>query len=83
MACRTGCKTKDHASYGECLRDASISWRDGAAHRNWDKPLDRYREARLQGIQPASTNWADTKHALEVSNRTGVAYDAAAGGVLA
>lgn len=22
--CRTGCKTKDHRSYGECLRDSNL-----------------------------------------------------------
>lgn len=22
--CRTGCRTKDHASYAECLRDANM-----------------------------------------------------------
>ena len=78
MACSSGCKTKDHASYGECLRDKGITHRDGTAHHNWDKPLERYREARLQGIQPASTNWSDTKRALEISNATGVAFDAGA-----
>ena len=80
MACRTGCKTKDHASYGECLRSANVTWRDGTKHHNWDRPLERYREARLQGIQPASTNWSDVKQALEVSNRTGRAFDAGAAG---
>lgn len=23
--CREGCKTKDHATYAECLKDANIS----------------------------------------------------------
>ena len=23
--CRSGCKTQDHKSYGECLKDASIA----------------------------------------------------------
>lgn len=76
MACRSGCKTQDHASYGECLRSANVAVRDGTQHRNWDRPLERYREAREQGIQPASTRWADTKRALEVSNATGRAFDA-------
>ena len=82
MACRTGCKTQDHASYGECLRSASVSFRDGTKHHNWDKPLERYREAREQGIQPASTQWPDVKRALEISNATGRAFDAGVGGGL-
>lgn len=79
MACRTGCKTKDHASYGECLRSANVSWRDGTKHLNWDGELESYRSAREQGIQPASTRLADTRKALDMSDRLGSAFDAGKG----
>ena len=81
--CRTGCRTRDHASYGECLRAANpVVNLKATPNNSWDRELETYRDARSQGVQPASTRMADTQRALDISDKTGVAFDAgAAGGI--
>lgn len=84
MACRTGCKTKDHASWAECARDSGIrvayansaKGLDLTAQKKWDRELDEYGSARAQGIQPRSTKTRDIRAAVEVSNMTGSAFNA-------
>lgn len=80
MPCRTGCKTKDHASYRECLRATRVQL--GATGTRGPSPmkeLQAYADARAQGIQPASTRLGDTRAAVEVSQAHGKAFDAATG----
>ncbi len=81
MACRTGCPTQDHESWGDCLRASNISMNAGDAksglqmpRKAVEKELALYRSARKQGIQPETTRTADIQKAIEVSNKTGVAY---------
>lgn len=82
MACRTGCKTKDHASYHECLRDAGVrtylaspsKGLDGTTQKNWDAELSAYREARRQGIQPDGTKKRLIEEAVRLSDQAGAAY---------
>ena len=81
MACRTGCPTQDHESWGECLRASNIQMNTGDANSSRtitkkanDTELALYREARKQGIQPDSTKTADIKKAIDISNKTGHAY---------
>lgn len=84
MACRTGCITQDHETYGQCLRAASlrVGWGrshlgiDRTAERNKEQELAFYREARAAGVQPASTRTPDIARALDVSARAGAAFDA-------
>lgn len=84
MACRTGCITKDHASYGECLRSASLRVGWGRSHLGIDRTrergkqaeLDLYKQARAAGIQPASTKTPDIRQAMEISEKAGAAFDA-------
>lgn len=84
MACRTGCATKDHQSYAECLRDgaarvaycASASGRDYSAQKKWDKELSAYKAARAEGIQPAGTKTKQIESAKAISDMTGSAYRA-------
>lgn len=86
MACRTGCPTQDHASWGECARSSSlrIGWAassrglDLSAQKRWDQELDLYASARSQGIQPRSTKTHDIRKALDVSDAAGVAFSGAA-----
>lgn len=79
--CRTGCRTRDHASYGECLRAANPVVNLQVTPRNpWDRELEAYRDARAQGIQPSGTRMAQVQQALDISDSTGVAFDAGAGG---
>lgn len=82
MACRTGCRTKDHASYHECLRNAGVrtylaspsKGLDGTAQKRWDKELAAYRAARRQGIQPDGTTRAKVTEAVRLSDEAGAAY---------
>lgn len=84
MACRSGCPTKDHDSWGECLRASNIQMNPGDAsgalvsngwtNKKWDKELSLYESARKQGIQPDGTTTAKIQKALDISDKTGVAY---------
>jgi hypothetical protein len=85
MACRTGCPTQDHASWGECARSANLriayaaSARglDATAQKKWDKELGLYARARSEGIQPNTTRTKDIQYAMSVSDKRGSAFDAA------
>jgi hypothetical protein len=44
--------------------------------KKWDKELALYRTARAQGIQPEGTSTAKIRKAIDVSNKTGIAYGA-------
>ena len=76
--------TKDHSSYGECLRSAGTKvaysnsaggW-DATTQKKWDKELALYREARAAGVQPAGTTTKQIRAAMEVSEKAGSAFDA-------
>lgn len=85
MACRTGCPTQDHSTWGECARSANIRtvWVQHTKGLTLDRErahareLESYRQARAQGIQPKSTKTADIERAVRVSDKYGRAYDAA------
>lgn len=82
MACRTGCRTKDHASYDVCLKDAGVrtylaspsKGMDGTTEKRWNKELHSYREARRQGIQPDGTTARKVEQAVRLSDAAGAAY---------
>lgn len=77
--CRTGCRTQDHESYGECLRDSNISIGNeqvSSTLKKNEKELGAYRDARKLGIQPASTRMKDIQKAVRVSEVTGRAAKA-------
>lgn len=84
MACRSGCPTQDHETWGDCLRASNIQMSAGDAsskmidagwtNKKWDNELKLYREARAQGIQPDGTSTAKIRQAIDVSNKTGHAY---------
>lgn len=82
MACRSGCRTKDHASYDACLKAANVrtylaspsKGLDGTAQKKWDAELHAYREARRQGIQPDGTTARKVEQAVRLSDQAGAAY---------
>jgi len=83
MACRTGCRTQDHASWGDCLRASNLQLNAGDAAANkvmpakkWNGELDAYASARSQGVQPAGTQRHQIEAALKASETIGRAYDA-------
>lgn len=79
--CTSGCRTQDHASYGECLRDKGV--RDSNSTRTTDNlyarehlnalEIKEYRAARAQGIQPKTTRLADIRTAVAASKATDTA----------
>ena len=80
MACRSGCPTQDHASWGECAR-ASVRfapfWSESSKlNKDWHGELDEYKAAREQGIQPATTKRKDIRDAVAVSNAMDEPFDA-------
>lgn len=79
MACRSGCKERDHRSYGECLRSARITVTPlDSNSKAVMSELGAYVDARRQGVQPATTSRADTDVAMMVSDKIGRAFDAGA-----
>ena len=64
--CRTGCRTQNHATWGECARDSGLQIGDlgrGVAART-DRRLGAYQQARQLGLQPPSTKLADSQRTL-------------------
>lgn len=82
MACRSGCKTQDHSSYGECARAASIKVGATVASNNSEmfsqtkRELKDYRAARAQGIQPEATTSAKINDAIAATKILGRPYNA-------
>jgi hypothetical protein len=82
VSCTSGCRTQDHRSYGECLRAKATKTYlaspskglDGTAQKRWDAELNRYREARRQGIRPDGTTMAKVIEAERLSDAAGAAY---------
>src|SRR5690348_15820069 len=62
MACRTGCPTQDHDTYGACLRGANIQIDrfaisgnvDTRLEKRKDETLGRYKALRESGFEPPS-----------------------------
>ena len=77
MSCRSGCKTKDHGSYAECLRAANVTTRVVSENSvRTQSDLDAYKSARANGIQPESTAASKVADAERASRLLGRAYDA-------
>lgn len=79
MACSSSCRTKDHETYGACLRAKNLRTNalDGdtlVTQKAADKTLDDYAKARSYGIQPKSTRARDVQAAIRVSDITGSAF---------
>ncbi|MHB1098518.1 MAG: hypothetical protein ACYCZR_03070 [Burkholderiales bacterium] len=79
--CTSGCRTRDHGSYSECLRAKqpqshnSTQTVDSLYNKNLLNTLEinEYRAARAQGIQPKGTKLSDTRYAVEASRRADTA----------
>lgn len=81
--CSSGCRTKDHRSYAECLQDKGAGRTylaspskglDGTAQKRWDGELAAYRAARAEGIQPDGTRMHQITEARKLSDAAGAAY---------
>jgi hypothetical protein len=72
-SCGAGC-----ATFGECMRNKSFQI-TGPDHMHFvkrNRVLGRYEAARREGIQPQSPMTRHVAHAVERSQRDGVAYRA-------
>ena len=80
--CTSGCRTRDHRSYFECIAGKGVKTYlaspskglDGTAQKKWDKELADYRAARRQGIQPDGTKARHIEEAVRLSDQAGAAY---------
>jgi hypothetical protein len=75
--CSSSCKTKNHNTFGDCIRSKTVSVHNGesrASAKRWDGELDGYRTARAQGIEPDGTTKEKVEYATILSNETGAAY---------
>jgi hypothetical protein len=73
--CRSGCKTQDHKSWGECARSAHISaqWLGGTGHSYGDekefyKIGDDYNACLDAGVDPGSFERSDIDAALRAAD---------------
>jgi len=77
-ACSSACKTKDHKTWGECVRSKGISIGPDLMNTQGSKRVERelqaFRDAKAQGINPDGTTMAKVEEAVRISNETGVAY---------
>lgn len=82
--CTSSCKTKNHRSYGECMRQntpmfvgvnpSKTGW-DADKVKKDEKELAAYRSAIAQGVEPRSTKMEDINKAVQLSNEVGKAFD--------
>lgn len=69
MSCRSGCRSQDHASWGQCARDMGLQIGDlgrGVA-ASTDRRLNAYASAKAQGIQPQGTKLSDSLNAMRAA----------------
>lgn len=59
--CSSSCTTRDHKSWGECVRakglqlSPAINDTYGTKQKAWDRELDNFESATRQGLDPAGT----------------------------
>lgn len=84
MTCSSSCSTQDHESWGACVRAKGLkvayaqehAGKDATQQKKADKNLDAYANARKYGIQPATTRPVDVQRAVQMSDKTGRAFQA-------
>jgi hypothetical protein len=78
--CSSRCPTQDHATFGACIRAKGLQLNpnlsDTTTSKKWDGDLQKYRDARAQGIQPDGTSAAQVQRAEQISQDMGQAYNA-------
>lgn len=80
--CRSGCRSKSHVSYAECLQAANIGIGAGVsspaqfAMTKTKKDLSAYQTARANGIQPGGTTLEKVRDAEAASRLLGRPYNA-------
>lgn len=79
MACTAACPTKDHSSYGACLRSKRLSVTGlestspsftRESERKWNAELDAYASARKEGLQPQGTSMTQVDAAKRAADQS-------------
>lgn len=73
-----------HTTFGACIRAKSLNvgWArssfglDYTAEKLKDRELSEYKSARDQGVQPGGTQLHQTRMAMDMSEKTGKAFNA-------
>jgi hypothetical protein len=71
LRCSAACLTKDHRTFGECMRAKSLKLSPrindsyGSKQKAWDKELDNYESAVSQGVYPEGTTQAKIDKAMK------------------
>lgn len=73
--CASACRTRDHATFGQCVRGFGVLGEPTRHESQWDKELHAYAEARKKGINPAGTSMAKIQQAERISDAVGIPYD--------
>lgn len=78
--CSSACVTREHRTFGECMRSKGLQLAPNLSDTNtqkaWDKELDSYESARRQGVEPRGTKQHQIDEAMKQSEATGVAFKA-------
>lgn len=82
LNCSRTCPTRDHTTFGECMRSKrqmvgfarSAYGADKTKDNLWNKELDLYADLRRQGIQPDGTGMKKLEFAKRMSDEHGMAY---------
>ena len=78
--CASTCTTRDHRTWGECVRAKGVQVNPNLMHvgaqKKMDSELQNYRDARRQGVQPASVTQKAIDQAMAISDKTGRAFKA-------
>ena len=78
--CASACTSRDHYTFGECVRSKGLQVAPNImglqVNKDGEKELQAYRDARAQGIKPAGTTKAKVEEAVRISQETGRAYEA-------
>jgi hypothetical protein len=78
--CSVTCASKNHRTFGECMRSKNFrlnpNLADTGKQKAWDRELDSYEAARNQGVEPRGTSQKLIDEAMRTSEATGVAYQA-------
>lgn len=82
MSCRSGCPTKDHVSYAECLRSANVQV-DGVINSEHQSMFETtkgdlrdYAAAKAEGMHPRGTSRQAVAEARNATKLLGRPYDA-------
>lgn len=82
MSCREGCRSKDHASYAECLRSANVQVNGVVNSPNQSmfettkRDLAAYAAAKAEGISPMGTSASAVADARAATKMLGRPYEA-------